>query len=74
MTVEGVVHVDSFDDEEVVVETDAGVLIVRGEQLHMKELNLESGTLHLTGTVDGLQYAAEGFARKGKGFLGKLLK
>lgn len=71
---EGVVNVDSFDNEEVVVETDLGGLIVRGEQLHIKELNLESGTLQVTGIVHGLQYVGEGFARKGKGFLGKLFK
>lgn len=71
---EGVLHVDSFDNEEVVIETDAGMLIVRGEQLHIKELNLETGTLQLTGTVDALVYADDGFAKKGKGLLGKLFK
>src|SRR5690606_8848128 len=46
---EGVVQVESFDNQEVVVETDAGMLLVRGEDLHIKELNLETGALQLTG-------------------------
>lgn len=71
---EGVVNVDSFDNEEVVVETDAGILVIRGEQLHIKELNLESGTLQLTGQVDALEYMGDSFARRGKGVLGKLFK
>lgn len=74
LAMEGVVNVDSFDNEEVVVETDAGALIVRGEQLHIKELNLEAGTLQLTGIVHGLHYMGESFTRKGKGVLGKLFK
>ncbi|MGB4124865.1 MAG: YabP/YqfC family sporulation protein, partial [Dethiobacteria bacterium] len=30
----GVLHVDSFDDEEVIMETELGLLAVRGENLH----------------------------------------
>jgi len=43
LQVEGVINVESFDNQEVVVETDAGMLFVRGEDLHIKELNLETG-------------------------------
>ncbi len=59
---------------EVVVETDAGVLFVRGEDLHIKELNLETGVLQLTGHVHALEYAGDGLAKKSKGLFGKLFK
>lgn len=72
--IEGVVNVESFDNAEVVVETDAGVLFVRGEELHIKELNLEAGTLQLTGHVDALEYAGDGLSKKSRGLLGKLFK
>lgn len=72
--VEGVLNVESFDDTEVVVETDAGVLFVRGEQLHIKELNLETGALQLTGQVHALEYAGDGPAKKARGLLGRLFK
>ncbi|MBO8141135.1 MAG: sporulation protein YabP [Firmicutes bacterium] len=71
---EGVVNVESFDDQEVVVETDAGMLFVRGENLHIKELNLETGALQVTGTVHGLEYAGDTIAKKGKGLLGRLFR
>lgn len=74
LSLEGVTNVDSFDDEQVVVETDSGVLIVRGEQLHIKELNLEGGTLQLTGLVHALEYAGDSLAQKGRGLLGKLFR
>lgn len=72
--VEGVINVESFDNTEVVVETDAGVLFVRGEELHIKELNLETGMLQLTGHVHALEYAGDGLSKKGRGLLGKLFK
>lgn len=72
--VEGVVNVESFDNAEVIVETDAGVLFVRGEELHIKELNLETGVLQLTGHVQALEYAGDGLSKKGRGLLGRLFK
>ena len=74
LQVEGVINVESFDNQEVVVETDAGMLFVRGEDLHIKELNLETGALGLTGFVHGLEYAGDSVAKKSKGLLGKLFK
>ena len=76
--IKGVVHVDSFDDEEVVLDTELGTLTLRGEDLHMKELNLEQGSLSVEGTVNGIQYGGSGRGRgargRGKGFLDRLLK
>ena len=46
----GVVHVDSFDDEEVIMETELGLLAVRGENLHIKHLNLDQGKYPLKAT------------------------
>ena len=74
LQMEGVVNVESFDNQEVVVETDAGMLFVRGEDLHIKELNLETGALGLTGFVHGLEYAGDSVAKKGKGLLGRLFR
>lgn len=75
MDVTGVVHVDSFDDEEVILETEQGLLAVRGEELHIKHLNLEKGELVIEGLVLELAYSDEKRARdRGKGFLERLFK
>jgi len=71
---EGVVNVESFDNHIVVVETDQGVMNVRGEGLHIKELNLETGTLSIDGLVHAIEYAGESLGRKGKGFIGRLFR
>jgi sporulation protein YabP len=75
MKVTGVSHVESFDDEEVVMETQAGLLAVRGENLHIKNLDLEKGELLLEGLILELVYAEDGGRKnKGKSFMERLFK
>lgn len=78
MEINGVVNVDSFDDEEIVLETEMGLLAIRGENLHIRHLNLEEGELNIEGFVLELAYSEErgskGLGGKGKGFLERLFK
>ena len=66
----GVSDVDSFDELTVVVYTDLGELTVKGENLHINRLNLESGELMLEGHIQSLVYT-EVHSRSG-GFFGRL--
>ena len=43
LTLSGVSDVDSFDEMTVIVYTDLGELTIKGENLHINRLNLESG-------------------------------
>ena len=52
----GVQKVQSFDPKEIVLETELGVLSIKGEQLGIKLLNLEEGLIDLQGHVDALIY------------------
>lgn len=72
----GVLHVNSFDDEEVVLDTEMGTLTIRGEDLHIKELSLEQGSFSVEGLIVGLQYSSGRTKGKGKnkGIWDKLLK
>ena len=67
LTVSGVSDVDSFDEL-----TDLGELTVKGENLHINRLNLESGELMLEGHIQSLVYT-EVHSRSG-GFFGRLFK
>lgn len=74
LTIEGVSNVESFDSEELVLETDSGVLLVRGEDMHIKEFNVESGSLAVDGFVRVLEYAGDSPGKKGKTLLARLFK
>jgi len=75
MDVTGVLHVDSFDDEEVILETEQGILAIRGEDLHIKQLNLEKGELAIEGLILELAYSDDKrFRDRGKGLFERLFK
>lgn len=43
LEISGVINVESFDSEEFLLETECGFLTITGENLHIKNLNLEQG-------------------------------
>ena len=57
LTVSGVSDVDSFDEQTVVIFTGMGELTVRGSDLHIINLNVDSGELSVEGTVGSLTYS-----------------
>lgn len=56
LVVSGVEEVERFDEEEIVMNTTAGTLVVGGSALHIGKLNLEGGELHVDGSIHSLYY------------------
>lgn len=72
LSVSGVEEVESFDENTIVMTTALGVLVVRGEDLHIEALSLEGGDLKVEGSVDSLTYEEDG--RREGGFLSRLFR
>lgn len=53
----GVLNVNSFDEKEVILETERGTLTFRGEDLHIGRLTLEKGEVDMEGRIDSLVYS-----------------
>ena len=70
LTVTGVQDIGSFDENAVVLETNQGVLVVRGRALHLRQLSVEGGQVAVEGQVDALLYEEN---RREGGFLARLL-
>jgi len=56
VTLTGVNDVASFHDQEVVLKSDDGEIIIVGEQLHISNLSLDDGRLVVEGVIGGLEY------------------
>ena len=56
LTISGVVDVQSFDEEQVLLETVRGMLVVRGQGLHVERLQIEAGELIVEGEVGLVEY------------------
>ena len=72
LAVSGVEEVESFDENTIVMVTNKGTLVVRGEDLHIEKLSLDGGDLRVEGMVESLTYEDEG--RDRGGFLSRLLR
>lgn len=56
LSISGVEDVENFDEHEIVMLTSEGNLIIRGEDLTVSRLNVESGDLNVQGLVTELRY------------------
>lgn len=69
----GVRDVMSFDAAEILLETDQGILMIRGDELHVKRLSLEKKEVDIEGRIDSLVYSdKENVAKTAGSFLGRL--
>ncbi len=68
----GVTDVERFDENEVVLHTHGGRLVLTGSGLHVSSLQLEEGRLLVDGAIDGMVYDGGAVKRRG-GFLRRAL-
>ena len=72
-TVTGVTDVEAFNEEEIVVLTELGVLMLAGEGLHIVRLDLDDGILSAEGRIAAMEYVQESRLQK-KGVFAGLFK
>ena len=56
--VTGVLDVLSFDLNEILLETEQGMLMVKGTDLHVNRLSVEKGEVDLSGNIDSIAYSS----------------
>jgi len=56
LTVSGVEEVESFDDHEVILVTNCGTLLIRGDELTISRLSVDTGDVSIQGLVVSLTY------------------
>ncbi|WP_409303653.1 sporulation protein YabP [Peribacillus sp. SCS-155] len=74
LEITGVKQVESFDNEEFLLETVMGFLSIRGQNLQMKNLDVDKGIVSIKGKIYDLIYLEDHSGDKAKGFFGKLFK
>lgn len=71
----GVREVVSFDENQVVMDTDLGLLTLKGKDLHVSRLTVEKGEVDVEGTVDSLTYSSnEAYRKSGQNLIARLFK
>lgn len=74
--VTGVLDVLSFDLNEILLETEQGMLMVKGTDLHVNRLSVEKGEVDLSGNIDSFAYSSAEHlpGRQGENFFSRLFK
>ncbi len=56
-TINGVNDVLSFDIHEILLETEQGMLMIKGNELHVNRLTLDKGEVDVDGKIDSFTYS-----------------
>ena len=73
LNVSGVNDVLSFDDQVVIMETELGLLTVKGENLKINKLNIDTSEVIVEGRIDNLSYSEHQTKSEG-GIFGTIFK
>lgn len=74
LSISGVLDVLSFDDQVVALETDLGLLTVKGDNLRINKLSIDTSEIIVEGDISSLSYSDKGIEKTGGSFLGKIFK
>lgn len=75
LSISGVNDVLSFDDQVVIVETELGLLTVKGENIRVNKLSLDTSEVLLEGKISYLAYSDKDLEKnKNSSLLSKIFK
>lgn len=74
LSVSGVLDVLSFDDQVVILETELGLLTVKGENLRINKLSIDTSEVIVEGEIYNLAYSESDFDKKAGSIFNKIFK
>ncbi len=72
ITINGVTEVLSFDEEGIMCSSTLGLIVIRGNNLHISRLDLDAEVLSAEGSINSVEYADEPIT--GGGILKRLFR
>ena len=74
LSISGVLDVLSFDDQVVMVETELGLLTVKGGNLRINKLSIDTSEVMVEGTISLLSYSNKESEKEKTSFMSKIFK
>ena len=74
LSISGVLDVLSFDDQVVVVETELGLLTVKGENIRINKLSIDTSEVIVEGEISYLAYSDKDLEKNKSSFMSKIFK
>ena len=76
LSISGVIDVLSFDDEIVILDTELGMLTVKGENIRINKLSIDTSEVIIEGEISSFSYSDKDKSSKDKNssFISKIFK
>lgn len=74
LNITGVLDVLSFDDQIVIVQTQLGLLTIKGDNLRINKLSIDTEEVIVEGSIFNLSYSEKDINQKDSSFLSKIFK
>lgn len=74
LSISGVLDVLSFDDQVVMVETELGLLTVKGENIRINKLSIDTSEVIVEGNISYLAYSDKDMEKTKGNFISKIFK
>lgn len=56
LTINGVIEVINFNESQILLNTDVGTMMIRGQELKMNKLDVQNGDVVIAGKLDSFIY------------------
>ena len=70
----GVKKIENFDNEEFIMETNMGLLTIKGEDLELIKLDTQQGNISIKGTINSMEYSEDKKKKEQSGLMSRLFK
>ncbi|MBQ3415798.1 MAG: sporulation protein YabP [Clostridia bacterium] len=74
LSISGVVDVISFDDQVAMVDTELGLLTVKGENIRINKLSLDTAEVIVEGDISYLSYSDKNIEKSKTSIISKIFK
>lgn len=74
LEISGVKKIESLNSEEFIINTTLGILVVKGSNLEMQQLDIDKGLLWINGNIDSMIYQNIESKKQKNNFFGKVFK
>lgn len=74
LTINGVIEVINFNEDQILLNTDVGTMIIKGQELRMNKLDVQNGDVLITGKVDSFVYTSDKSKDKKDSIISRLFR
>ncbi|MBW9172934.1 sporulation protein YabP [Clostridium estertheticum] len=74
LTINGVIEVINFNENQILLNTDVGIMMVKGQELKMNKLDVQNGDVIITGKVDSFVYTSDKVKIKKDSIIARLFR